>query len=85
MLHNAEPRGECSPETDGASFGEGEKYMINNFFTPPSMAHKLLAKNTSLVETTNKNKQSPPPSAHQKAGMHDTKVMQSNAHYLSGQ
>lgn len=63
--------------------GKERNVTRDNFFT--SLSHKLLARNISLVETTNKNK-SLPPSAHPKATLHDTKVMQSdsNARYIPG-
>ena len=58
--------------------GKGRNVTTDNFFTSLPLAHKLLAKNTSLVGTTNKNKRSLPPSAHQKAALHHTQVMQSD-------
>lgn len=60
----------------------GESVFLNlntdNFFTSLPLAYNLLARNTSLVGTMNKNRRSLPPSVHQKAPLHDTKVMKSD-------
>lgn len=63
--------------------GKGRNVTTDNFFTSLPLAHKLLARNTSLVGTTNKSKRSLPSSAHLKAGLHDTKVMQSDSATLA--
>ncbi|XP_010765806.1 uncharacterized protein isoform X2 [Notothenia coriiceps] len=58
--------------------GNGRNVTTEHFFTSLPLAHKLLAKNTSLVGTTNKNNKSLPPSAHQRAALFTTKVMKSD-------
>ncbi|XP_063764952.1 uncharacterized protein LOC134881497 [Eleginops maclovinus] len=50
----------------------------DSFFTSLPLAHKLLAKNTGLVGTTNSKNRSLPPSAHRQATLFTTKVMQSD-------
>ncbi len=57
--------------------GKGRNVTTDSFFTSLPLAHKLLAKNTNLVGTTNKNKKSLPPSVPLKTALYDTKVMQS--------
>lgn len=56
---------------------------ITEVFTSLPLANKLLARNTSLVGTTNKNKRSLPPSVHLKAGLQDNKVVQSDSATLT--
>ncbi|KAM7367487.1 hypothetical protein PAMP_013779 [Pampus punctatissimus] len=63
--------------------GKGRNVTTDNFFTSLPLAHKLLAKNTSLVGTTNKNKRSLPPSVHLQAALYDTKVMRSDSATVS--
>ncbi|XP_049440208.1 uncharacterized protein LOC125893527 isoform X1 [Epinephelus fuscoguttatus] len=56
----------------------GKGRNVTTRCTSLSLAHKLLAKNTSLVGTINKDRRSLPPSVHQKAALHDTKVLQND-------
>ncbi|XP_035283508.1 piggyBac transposable element-derived protein 4-like [Anguilla anguilla] len=57
--------------------GKGRNITIDNFFTSPSLANKLLSKSTSLVGTINCNKRELPLSVQGRAELFSIKVLKS--------